>query len=82
MAEFIKWGWAAVTVYIGVFNKALEYDNLVGVGFCEKFFKKKKKKKKPKKLTESAQAAHLLCKACLSSMNRIKHICNRYASKK
>ena len=45
MAEFIKWGWAAVTVYIGVFNKALEYDNLVGVGFCEKFFKKKKKKK-------------------------------------
>ena len=40
MAEFIKWGWAAVTVYIGVFNKALEYDNLVGVGF-----KKKKKKK-------------------------------------
>lgn len=32
-------------LYIGVFNKALEYDNLVGVGFCEKFFKKKKKKK-------------------------------------
>lgn len=32
-------------LYIGVFNKALEYDNLVGVGFCEKFLKKKKKKK-------------------------------------
>lgn len=37
-------------LYIGVFNKALEYDNLVGGGFCEKFFlQKKKEKKTPKK---------------------------------
>lgn len=65
-------------LYIGVFNKALEYDNLVGGGFCEKFFlQKKEKKKNAEEITESAQAAHLLCKArtCLSSMNRIKHTC-------
>lgn len=45
-------------LYIGVFNKALEYDNLVGGGFCEKFFLQKKKKKNAEEITESAQAVH------------------------